>query len=569
METTPQMKKLVPKLIPLLKQRRINRLTSINTNNSPQSLAKPFQEIKTLSPETNIYSPTHDHISASKPPVKNGYEHKPPKANYKYKVSKGKQFSNSKKSRAKKQDTIVSSSIYDKDTYQTHDGRDNKYSSEQVKSFNNAVGINSVSMVSDKRREPLDFAMRDTKYIKSKIINQKVSKTKHIVQRDRHQDYKKQIRDKHHKEKSKRRNNNNLGGSANISKKFGKMNDYTVNSNRSKLPYGLRSQLEELTLNTTGVYDSLPRDNLYPSDHISKRDHSNKNGHKNYLKSKYVDNSKGIVPTSSESLKNLLASDSKVYSRSMNKKDQDELTNRLLSHREKTESHIQILKVAIDCENGIKEKRDRSLSKKSITKEHQNPSNADEFYQNQVDLERLKRQRIVNEVESKSNREISEVKPPKINSHSRRIASNMDIGGNVHTRLHSNGNRKLILQAQEVMEELNNGLSKERSSSCERRGIMNLLSEEKDLTFKPKIIRTSGSQRRGKIGDRLLEDAYKRKTRKDLMIKELNTKIKNDQVPKSSKYSNTYAYKFFSKDFKKAVKDIDRDVEMTMDFPDL
>jgi hypothetical protein len=251
----------------------------------------------------------------------------------------------------------------------------------------------------------------------------------------------------------------------------------------------------------------------------------------------------------------------------MSKKDQDDLSNRLLSHREKAETHIQFLKVSIDCENDIK---DRSLSKKSNKRGRHNPLNANEFYRNQVDFERMKRQKIVTEVKSKSNQELSEVKPPLINRRSRRIASNMDIGGNVHARLHSNGNKKLILQAQEVMDELNHGSSKERSSSCERRGIMNLLSEErKDLTFKPKIIQKSVSQRRGKIGDRLLEDAYKRKTRKDQVKKELNSKIKLDQVPKSSKHSNTYAYKFFSKDFKKAVKDIDRDVQMTMDFPDL
>lgn len=78
--------------------------------------------------------------------------------------------------------------------------------------------------------------------------------------------------------------------------------------------------------------------------------------------------------------------------------------------------------------------------------------------------------------------------------------------------------------------------------------------EEKELTFKPKIQKKSQSiSRGGRIEERLIEDAHKRKVRQNNRerqeknkINELNSKLKSNK-------SNNYAYKLFEKDFNDAL----------------
>lgn len=92
----------------------------------------------------------------------------------------------------------------------------------------------------------------------------------------------------------------------------------------------------------------------------------------------------------------------------------------------------------------------------------------------------------------------------------------MEREGNVYDRLYMHSNNKLIMQAEEMMQNLGPDHIFERPNSCNKKGIKDfLLKERKDLTFHPKIhSKTVTKTSILKVEDRLLQDAYKRKSRR-------------------------------------------------------
>jgi hypothetical protein len=280
------------------------KLVPINQKASPGILAKPFQELQ--SPILDNYNPSRDYASNSNPKPNNDESKPLNQTNYNSNVTKNDQPKTDK--RAGKD----SSRRYNQTSYQTHDGRNRNYPGVQSKTHNNDIAINSASMVNDQARDPFDIAFKNQKYTKNSINNQKVNKKKHQMQRDRAQNYEKQIYDQYLKEKDSLKNDNNVGSGNNVSKKLSKRSDYVVKTNRNKLPYGLRSHFEEITSNTTGAYESIPKDHLLTADHASSRDVSNKRDRKS-PKTKVVNNVKRIVPTSSDMLKNLIENDYKSH----------------------------------------------------------------------------------------------------------------------------------------------------------------------------------------------------------------------------------------------------------------
>lgn len=447
------------------------------------------------------------------------------------------------------------------------------YNDEQVKNFNNAIAVHSASMVNDTSKSPLEFALKDQDYIKNKIIKQKVNKQKIKQQQERSEQYQKAITEQYQKEKHRQRNQQQLMSKTTVSRKLSKKNDLATTDSRAKLPYGLRRHLDEMTANNTDDGRSRSKDlkTLRSVDTTGRADRTNRNREQK-PKTKIVDKFKNKVPTTSDDVKELIQNEHKRHSsRFRSQKDQDELTNRLLSHREKNESHKQLLRVAQECEDGLKALKAENSSKKSSFKERVQPKpvNSKSFYDNQVELERYKKQRLINEATLRQEQELSTIQNPIINTKSRRIASSRERDGKVHERLHNHSKYRLMTQAQEVIEDLHH--SKERSNSCKRKGIQNLLTEEKrDLTFRPKIHKKSQNLSRDRrIEDRLLEDAHKRKLRQNKREQQEIKKIKKSVNQKHCESSNSFAYKLFDKDFQNSLIEIGREASSTMDFPDL
>lgn len=420
-------------------------------------------------------------------------------------------------SSSKKDIANVTADFYNPETknYQTQN------QTSQSPPVQNPISIHSASMVNDNRKDPLEYALKEQKYLKSKIIKQKMGK--HKKQKEKAEHYQKVISEQYQKEKHRQRNNNNLGKGS-TSRRVSKKHDFNISESRSKLPYGLRRHLEEMTVNATMDADNKSRDfsAFGTLESIKKTDRSVRQNHK-MPKTKIVDKMKNIVPTTADELETVIYNDHKRHSsRFASVKDQDELTNRLLSHREKNDNHKALLRVAQECQNSIEKLKSESFSRKGSlpNKTHQKPANSKSFYNKNIEFERNKKQRLVNEAQNIMAKELSQNKNPEINERSRRLASSMEREGRVYDRLHNYGNKKLIMQAQEVMDDLNN-TSQERPNSCNRKGIRNLLTEEsKELTFKPVIQnRSKHLSRDRKIEDRLLEDAQKRKMRQNFREK--------------------------------------------------
>jgi hypothetical protein len=228
------------------------------------------------------------------------------------------------------------------------------------------------------------------------------------------------------------------------------------------------------------------------------------------------------VPKTTDELKKYIKNDFKRDNRFAHKKDQDDLTDRLLSHRERSENHKLLLKVAQQCEEDLSSYK-KSKSRKSSTshREMKKTVNSKSFYENQIEHEKVKKQRLMMEMHSKQADELSQITNPKISNKSKRLASSRDRKGLVYERLHNESKRKLL-------ESLENDSVEERPNSCNRKGIkMLLMEEQKDLTFKPQISRSKHSSREMRVEDRLLEDAHNRKIRKTHMQKQEMKRIKN------------------------------------------
>ena len=180
------------------------------------------------------------------------------------------------------------------------------------------------------------------------------------------------------------------------------------------------------------------------------------------------------------------------------------------------------------------------------------------FLNKQEELEKSRRLRIVQQAQRRSVKEMEKLKPYKTSSKSRRLASSLERTGNVYERLFENthDDKKILGQAKEVLNNLNNKQPKLRPNSHSRKGIKLLNSEEKkDCTFQPNVHqKPRKSSKDNKVVDRLLQDAYKRKDRKDYMKKQELAKIRKGQVIRNSEKSMTLAYKVFSKDFRKAIE---------------
>ena len=173
------------------------------------------------------------------------------------------------------------------------------------------------------------------------------------------------------------------------------------------------------------------------------------------------------------------------------------------------------MKVALNWQKNLSASKEEKHVKKSVWKDQN--YNSKSFNEIQTDHEFVKRNRLMELANTREQEVLSNIKNPVINSKSKRLAMNRSKKGNIHDRLYREDKKKLLLQAQEVMDNLSHNHSNERVNSCNRKLINNILEkEERELTFKPKIQKKSQSiSRGGRIEERLIEDAHKRKMRQN------------------------------------------------------
>lgn len=402
------------------------------------------------------------------------------------------------------------------DNYQTQE-RPGKFNDNQIKNFNDAIAINSSSMVNDNTRDPLELALREHKSFKDKMLKQKKNLNKSIKQKERTELHQKELIAQYQRDKHRQRNAN-LGNRNTTSRRVSRKFELASTDSKSKLPYGLRKPMEDMTSNHTFEAENQTKD--YSAFNTLESGARTERPQKANVKpkTKIVDKLKKIVPTTADELKSIIENDHKRHSsRFASMKDQEQLTNRLLSQKDKSETHKNFLRVAQECQSSLENLKSSNFSRKQSFQESvkSKPVNSQSFYNKNIEFERSKHQRLVSEARNLMEKESSTLTNPMISSKSRKLANSMERQGQIHERLHNEGKKKLIRQAQDVMDDLHKDTSLERSGSCHRKGIMNLLTEEnKNLTFKPEIqVKSKRLSRDRKIEERLLEDAQKRKLR--------------------------------------------------------
>jgi len=210
--------------------------------------------------------------------------------------------------------------------YQTQE-ENRQFSNEKP---NNEISVNISSMVNQAHKDLLEI---------NKIGRKKKDKRKGNSNKIQKNNDKKEINcqkiieERYQKEKHKQRNQSNLGAKTSISRRILRKNDYSLNSNKSRLPYGFRSNFDEKTLLATEDYRNY---NSKDFSAFSTRQNNKKKELSKQNKSpkiRVVDKFKNIPPTNQDELKDFIENDNKRYnSRFCYKKDQDDLTNRLLSH---------------------------------------------------------------------------------------------------------------------------------------------------------------------------------------------------------------------------------------------
>lgn len=344
----------------------------------------------------------------------------------------------------------------------------------------------------------------------------------------------------------------------------GREPNYT--DSRKSRPYGLRKQFEDLVTDSdeaTTMKRNFPLNSK--SNDLAEKSET-PFGKEKPVKTKVVDNFKNFVPTTSDEIKMLIENDFKRHSsRFARRKDQDELTNRLLSHKEKFSKSKEFTKFTIDREEP------QSAIRGNHKYEAGKPLNQKSFNENQLEYELIKKHRLAMLANRKESQELAEMRNPAINKVSKQLATSQERQGKVHERLHKQCKQKVIEKAQEAADTTSNDKSAERVSSCHRKGLQQLLAQEqKELTFRPKIHKKSYNLSRDrKIEERLLEDAHKRKVRQSNREKQEIRRIKNANFYKGSERSNQYAYKIFEKDFNSALEKFSKSQADSLDFADL
>lgn len=98
-----------------------------------------------------------------------------------------------------------------------------------------------------------------------------------------------------------------------------------------------------------------------------------------------------------------------------------------------------------------------------------------------------KRLVLIRQMEDKKQYEMLTKPQPRINEKSKRLASSKERKGKIHERLHRDGRKKKPKYSQDLINDISS-VDDERSSSCPRKGVQNILNDEaKELTFKPEI----------------------------------------------------------------------------------
>jgi len=327
------------------------------------------------------------------------------------------------------------------------------YSADQLKNFSKAVSINSSSMVVNNKKEVVDLALKNKDLLKDKIIKKKDNKERSLKRMQKVQEYNKSLSEQFQKERYNFKKQQKEMGKHSVPRKLSQTsNTYIINllcigSALRDLPYGLKHNLQKVKIENENkpLSDSKPAEKQIATTRTNYIFHESKtyeavNDSRNHHKSMQT------APMTSEELKVFIEQNEKRRdSKFLSKKEQDELTSRLLSSRDKL-----LCKTTLEFENNMKQKSSFANSQKPKA------SNTRSFYENQVEHERVKHRRLINQMLSKTQEEMSLNQNPQINEESKRIASSIERKGKVHDRLHNLGKRKLLKQAQDFMNDLSN-----------------------------------------------------------------------------------------------------------------
>lgn len=195
--------------------------------------------------------------------------------------------------------------------------------------------------------------------------------------------------------------------------------------------------------------------------------------------------------------------------------------------------------------------------------------NFDHFYQDQVDREMARKLRLATQAEHKRRRELSFNRRPSISSKTRKITSSMERKGSIHDRLHQTSYQRIEERGHDAVNSFHTKFSLEVPLSIRKAKKRFHSAEREDCTFHPKISeKTKKIEYSQSFGERLFSDASQRRDRRDVSLQQELSRLKKVQMPKNSSKSSHLAYKKFSRDFRKALKNSRRTKEK-MNFLDL
>ena len=275
------------------------------------------------------------------------------------------------------------------------------YSNEQLQNFNKAVSLNSSSFAPEVKHDMLNAAVTSRDQIKRKKKPKQQSKPNNI----KPQGNNKSLVEKYEMELMKAKSHRNDTQKGPEQRKHSKKRNISSNSGRSKLPYGLRKQLEELT--------SMKKELRYKSvdPPISGRNHIlNSERAREISTNKIIvtDNFKNFVPTTSDDFKKIIDNEHKRHSsRFALRKYQDEMVNRLMNHKNKVDNKKELLKIE---QNTNKDQYSSNIIKvqKSLLNNHQ--YNSKSFNEIQTEHELIKKSRLMELVNTRQQEVLSSCK---------------------------------------------------------------------------------------------------------------------------------------------------------------
>ncbi|CAI2375114.1 unnamed protein product [Moneuplotes crassus] len=414
---------------------------------------------------------------------------------------------------------------------------------------------NSASMVNQKTKNFLDINRK-------KVANNKAK----IAKRGLY-DYQKITSENYQREKKLQRDQNNLLAGSSIAKKIIQKNGANIQN--------LRKRSREISSGAHSKIDHHRGEKRRCSKEFSSNSSMRSRGkgipdssHQR-LKSNLMNSLQEYISAPDKGFSSLIENGTQRQNRKFqSKKDQDLVTERLLKHKERIENKKKILETTQLCERTARQNLSSKISHKP-QKSYTSRSNFNNFYRDQVNREMLRKLKLASKAEEKRRRELSFNKRPNISSKSRKISSSMGRKGNVHERLHQTSFERNESRGHHAMNSFNSRFSSEVPLT-HRKGKQRFHSDEREgCTFQPQISkRTKRIRNSQSFGDRLLQDAYQRKDRKDFTRKQEIHKIKENQMLKHSSKSSQLAYKRFSKDFRKVIREKER-IKHKMNFLDL